>query len=110
MLYEAVLSYLGIGVDPSMNSFGSMIDGARLEMSRDPMIWWNLMTAFVFMLALVLAANLFADAVRDAFDPRTRRTAQPRGGPGALAAPAPRAIPGGQEMRDERRLTHARSP
>ena len=38
-------------------------------MSRDPMIWWNLMTAFVFMLALVLAANLFADAVRDAFDP-----------------------------------------
>jgi len=73
VLYEAVLSYLGIGVDPSMNSFGSMIDGARLEMSRDPMIWWNLMTAFIFMLALVLAANLFADAVRDAFDPRTRR-------------------------------------
>jgi len=68
-----VLSYLGIGVDPSMNSFGSMIDGARLEMSRDPMIWWSLMTAFLFMLALVLAANLFADAVRDAFDPRTRR-------------------------------------
>jgi peptide/nickel transport system permease protein len=73
VLYEAVLSYLGIGVDPSMNSFGSMIDGARLEMSRDPMIWWNLLTAFLFMLALVLAANLFADAVRDAFDPRTRR-------------------------------------
>ncbi len=73
VLYEAVLSYLGIGVDPSMNSFGSMIDGARLEMSRDPMIWWNLLTAFLFMVALVLAANLFADAVRDAFDPRTRR-------------------------------------
>jgi peptide/nickel transport system permease protein len=73
VLYEAVLSYLGIGVDPSMNSFGSMIDGARLEMSRDPMIWWNLLTAFVFMVALVLSANLFADAVRDAFDPRARR-------------------------------------
>lgn len=73
VLYEAVLSYLGIGVDPSMNSFGSMIDRARLEMSRDPMIWWNLLTAFLFMLALVLSANLFADAVRDAFDPRSRR-------------------------------------
>ncbi|WP_154390846.1 ABC transporter permease, partial [Bordetella pertussis] len=73
VLYEAVLLYLGIGVDPSMNSFGSMIDSARLEMSRDPMIWWNLLAAFGFMLALVLAANLFADAVRDAFDPRTRR-------------------------------------
>lgn len=73
VLYEAVLSYLGIGVDPSMNSFGSMIDGARLEMSRDPMIWWNLLTAFVFLLTLVLAANLFADGVREAFDPRSRR-------------------------------------
>lgn len=72
VLYEAVLSYLGIGVDPTMNSFGSMIEKARFEMSRDPMIWWNLLTAFVFMLALVLAANLFSDGVRDAFDPRTR--------------------------------------
>jgi len=73
VLYEAVLSYLGIGVDPSMASFGSMIDMARLEMSRDPMVWWNLATAFTFMLALVLSANIFADAVRDAFDPRARK-------------------------------------
>lgn len=72
VLYEAVLSYLGIGVDPSMPSFGTMIDAARLEMSRDPMVWWNLMAAFVFLLALVLSANLFADAVQDAFDPRMR--------------------------------------
>jgi peptide/nickel transport system permease protein len=72
VLYEAVLSYLGVGVDPSMNSFGSMINQARLEMSRDPMIWWSLLSAFMFMLALVLSANLFADAVREAFDPRAR--------------------------------------
>lgn len=73
VLYEAVLSYLGIGVDPSTPSFGTMIDAARLEMSRDPMIWWNLLGAFVFLLTLVLSANLFADAVQDAFDPRMRR-------------------------------------
>ncbi|RTZ44520.1 ABC transporter permease [Candidimonas sp. SYP-B2681] len=73
VLYEAILSYLGIGVDPSTPSFGTMIDMARLEMSRDPMIWWNLMGAFVFLLALVLSANIFADAIQDAFDPRTRR-------------------------------------
>ncbi len=72
VLYEAVLSYLGVGVDPSMNSFGSMINLARMEMSRDPMIWWSLLSAFAFMLALVLAANLFADAVQEAFDPRAR--------------------------------------
>ena len=75
VLYEAVLSYLGIGVDPSMPSFGTMIDAARLEMSRDPMIWWNLLGAFVFLLSLVLAANIFADAVQRAFDPRSRRLA-----------------------------------
>lgn len=73
VLYEAILSYLGIGVDPSTPSFGTMIDMARTEMSRDPMIWWNLLGAFVFLLSLVLSANIFADAVQDAFDPRTRR-------------------------------------
>ena len=72
VLAEAVLSYIGVGVDPSMTSFGTMINGARLEMAREPMVWWSLAAAFVFMLALVLAANLFADAVRDAFDPRLR--------------------------------------
>lgn len=72
VLYEAVLSYVGVGVDPSSSSFGSMINLARSEMARDPAVWWNLASAFVFMLALVLAANLFADAVREAFDPRAR--------------------------------------
>jgi len=41
-----------------------------MEMAREPMVWWSLAAAFAFMLTLVLAANLFADAVRDAFDPR----------------------------------------
>lgn len=72
VLAEAVLSYVGVGVDPSMISFGTMINAARLEMGREPMVWWSLASAFCFMLALVLAANLFADAVRDAFDPRVR--------------------------------------
>jgi peptide/nickel transport system permease protein len=72
VLAEAVLSYVGVGVDPSMISFGTMINAARLEMSREPVVWWALAAAFVFMFVLVLAANLFADAVRDAFDPRVR--------------------------------------
>ena len=72
VLAEAVLSYIGVGVDPSTISFGTMINAARLEMAREPMVWWSLGAAFLFMLALVLAANLFADAVRDGFDPRVR--------------------------------------
>ena len=70
VLAEAVLSYVGVGVDPSTISFGTMINTARMELAREPMVWWSLLAAFGFMFALVLAANLFADAVRDAFDPR----------------------------------------
>ena len=72
ILYEAVLTYVGVGVDPSTSSFGGMINLARSEMSRDPVVWWSFAAAFGFMVALVLAANLFADGVRDAFDPRSR--------------------------------------
>ncbi len=69
VLAEAVLSYVNIGVDPTTSSWGNMINGARLEMAREPVVWWSLAAAFGFMFVLVLAANLFADAVRDAFDP-----------------------------------------
>jgi peptide/nickel transport system permease protein len=72
VLAEAVLSYVGIGVDPSMHSWGNMINSARLEIARDPVVWWSLAAAFIFMFILVLSANLFSDAVRDAFDPRIR--------------------------------------
>lgn len=70
VLAEAVLSYVGIGVDPTTISFGTMINMARAELAREPMVWWSLVAAFAFMFVLVLAANLFADVVRDAFDPR----------------------------------------
>lgn len=70
VLAEAVLSYINIGVDPTTYSWGNMINGARLEMARDPIVWWSLLASFVFMFGLVLAANLFADTVRNAFDPR----------------------------------------
>jgi peptide/nickel transport system permease protein len=71
VLAEAVLSYVGVGIDPSMGSWGNMINGARSELSREPAVWWTLSGAFFFMFVLVLAANLFSDLVRDAFDPRT---------------------------------------
>jgi len=73
VLAEAVLSYIGIGVDPTMFSFGLMINNARMELSREPVVWWTLTAAFIFMVVLVLAANILADAVRDALDPRSER-------------------------------------
>jgi peptide/nickel transport system permease protein len=73
VLAEAVLSYINTGVDPTTPSWGNMINSARLDMGREPVVWWSLVAAFTFMFGLVLAANLFADAVRNAFDPRTRK-------------------------------------
>ncbi|MBO7740948.1 MAG: ABC transporter permease [Victivallales bacterium] len=72
VLAEAVLTYLGIGVDAQTMSWGTMINDARSELTRDPVIWWKLFAAFIFMLGLVLPANIFGDAVRDALDPRLR--------------------------------------
>ncbi|WP_028485468.1 ABC transporter permease [Hydrogenovibrio halophilus] len=72
VLAEAVLSYVGVGVDPTTHSWGNMINQARLEMAREPMVWWSLFSAFVFMFLLVLAANLFSDRVQKVLDPRTQ--------------------------------------
>lgn len=76
VLAEAVLSYVGVGVDPKTASFGVMINTARMELAATPVVWWTLATAFVFMLLIVLSANLLSDAVRDAFDPRMRLSAR----------------------------------
>lgn len=72
VLAEAVLSYVGVGVDPTTMSWGNMINSSRLELAREPVVWWPLLAALIAMFGLVLAANIFADAVRDAFDPYLR--------------------------------------
>jgi len=73
VLTEAVLSYVGVGVDPTMYSWGNMINQARLEMAREPMVWWSLFSAFVFMFVLVLSANLLSDRIQMVLDPRNKR-------------------------------------
>ncbi len=70
VLSEAVLSWLGIGVD---GSWGQMIDGARDELSRQPVVWWNIAAAGSALFGLILAVNSVGDAVRDVLDPRTAR-------------------------------------
>lgn len=77
VLAEAVLSYVGVGVDPNTASFGVMINTARSELAATPIVWWTLATAFAFMVMIVLSTNLLADAIRDAFDPRARLMRRP---------------------------------
>ncbi len=70
VLSEAILAWLGIGID---GSWGQMIDMARDELSRDPIIWWNLAAASIALFGLILAVNFVGDAVRDVLDPKTLR-------------------------------------
>jgi hypothetical protein len=96
VLYEAVLSYVGVGVDPTTNSFGTMINSARTELSRDPAVWWNLLAAFAFMVAFVLSMQLFASAgARGVRPARARVSPAPREvGFHAPATPPASAAPG----------------
>jgi peptide/nickel transport system permease protein len=70
VMSEAVLTYIGIGVEPGTGSWGRMIMMADRELPNS--IWWNLASASAFLFVLVLAFNLFADALRDALDPRLK--------------------------------------
>ncbi len=70
VLAEALLSYLGVGAPVGVASWGTMIDAARMELSRDPTVWWNLASAATALFILVLSLNLFGDSLRRAFDPR----------------------------------------
>ncbi|MFH1707382.1 MAG: ABC transporter permease [Planctomycetota bacterium] len=72
VMVEAILSYIQIGVPSTIESWGRIVDGAREQLARDPVIWWPVAGAFAFMFILVLAVNIFGDALRDALDPKLR--------------------------------------
>ncbi|MFW6188872.1 MAG: ABC transporter permease [Planctomycetota bacterium] len=72
VMSEAVLTYLGVGVEPERISWGRMISFAKMELSRDPSVWWQFVSAAGALFLLVLAFNVFGDALRDALDPRLR--------------------------------------
>lgn len=67
---EVILSYLGVGVQ-NFPSWGVMIDDARLELIGRG-VWWQFTAATVALFVLVLAFNLFNDALKDALDPKER--------------------------------------
>ncbi len=79
ILWEAALSYLGLGTQPPQPSWGRMLNDAQAQLFQAP--WLALFPGFAIMLA-VLGLNLLGDGLRDLLDPRgTRR---------AIAAPRAR--------------------
>jgi peptide/nickel transport system permease protein len=67
---EVILSYLGLGVDPTTPSWGIMIDDAKLEIPRA--FFGNLLAASVFMFVLILAFNFLNESIKESLDPNLK--------------------------------------
>jgi peptide/nickel transport system permease protein len=70
ILFEAALSFLGLGVPPSTPSWGQMLSDAS---GIFDVAWWFMVFPGLFLVSTVLAFNLLGDGLRDALDPRTGR-------------------------------------
>jgi peptide/nickel transport system permease protein len=66
ILYEAALSFLGVGVEPPTASWGQMISTAQDYLSS----WWYMVFPGVALLLTVLAFNLVGDGLQDALNPK----------------------------------------
>jgi peptide/nickel transport system permease protein len=70
VLFESVLSFLGLGIRPPTPSWGNMLTGAQELIWESPQlaVWPG-----VLIFVTVVSVNLLGDALRDALDPRSRR-------------------------------------
>jgi ABC-type dipeptide/oligopeptide/nickel transport system permease subunit len=71
ILYEAALSFLGVGVQPPTSSWGQMLSDATPTFST---AWWYMVFPGLALLFTVLAFNLIGDAMQDALNPRADKT------------------------------------
>jgi peptide/nickel transport system permease protein len=71
ILYEAALSFLGVGVQPPTASWGQMLSDATPIFAD---AWWYMVFPGLALLLTVLAFNLVGDAMQDALNPRARKT------------------------------------
>ena len=69
IMYEASLSFLGIGIQPPTPSWGNMISAAQTFISYRPV--YSIMPGVAIMIT-VIAFNIFGDGLRDALDPKLK--------------------------------------
>lgn len=70
ILNTAALGFLGLGAQPPLSEWGTMLADARLLFETYP---WLITAPGICILLVVLACNLLGDGLRDAFDPRLRK-------------------------------------
>src|SRR5438309_745959 len=70
VLYESFLSYLGLGIQPPMASWGSLIAEGAAQLNAVRIYWWLLVFPCIALVSTLLALNFLGDGLRDAYDPR----------------------------------------
>jgi len=70
ILYESFLSYLGLGIQPPMASWGSLIAEGADQLNPIRIYWWLIVFPGAALVTALLALNFVGDGLRDAFDPR----------------------------------------
>lgn len=70
ILAEAALSFLGVGVDPSTPTWGSMLKESQIYITIAP--WFSIFPGIAIVIT-VLALNILGDGLRDAFDPHSKK-------------------------------------
>jgi peptide/nickel transport system permease protein len=76
IVFEATLSYLGVGIQEPNPSWGDILAQAQATYQ---VAWWYVLFPAVALLVTTLAFNLLGDGIRDAMDPRTERLFAARG-------------------------------
>jgi peptide/nickel transport system permease protein/oligopeptide transport system permease protein len=70
ILYESFLSYLGLGIQPPMASWGSLLAEGAQQLNPIRIYWWLLVFPAAMLVSTLLALNFLGDGLRDAWDPR----------------------------------------
>jgi ABC-type dipeptide/oligopeptide/nickel transport system permease subunit len=70
ILYESFLSYLGLGIQPPMASWGSLISEGAEQINSIRIYWWLIVFPGGVLVSTLLALNFLGDGLRDAWDVR----------------------------------------
>ena len=71
ILYESFLSYLGLGIQPPMASWGSLIAEGADQLNPIRVYWWLIAFPAGLLVTTLLALNFVGDGLRDAWDVRS---------------------------------------
>jgi ABC-type dipeptide/oligopeptide/nickel transport system permease subunit len=75
-LQESFLSFLGVGVNPPLPSWGSLAAEGVQQLSPVKFYWWMLVFPCILLVVTLLSLNYMGDGLRDVFDPKRGEAAK----------------------------------